>query len=144
MMKKALWIMGSVFAAAIIGIGVWVLVGALQQKGPTNENGYPNGINRTDLTAKSEVEISIHDLSFSPTNIIVKKGTTVTWVNRESVAHSVVAFDDTNAGDLPTRSRETRMGKGDTYKITFNQIGTFEYQCGVHSFMRGSVQVVAE
>lgn len=144
MMKRALWIMGSVFAAAIVGIGIWVLVGALQQKGPTNENGYPNGINRTDLTGETNPQIHIRDLSFSPTSVIVKKGTTVTWVNDETVAHSIIAADNSNVGDLPTRGRETRMGKGDSYKLTFNTVGTFDYECGVHSFMRGSVQVVAE
>ncbi len=144
MMKKALWIMGSVFGAAFVGIGIWVLVGALSQKGPTNEDGYPQGVNRTDLTAQANPQVTIRDLSFSPSNIIVKKGSTVTWVNGESLAHSIVATDDSNAGDLPTKARETRMGKGDTLKLTFNKVGVFEYVCGVHSFMRGSVQVVAE
>ena len=144
MMKKALWIMGSVFAAAFVGIGVWVLVGAFQQKGATNENPYPNGINRTDLTAQENPVITIRDLSFNPTNVTVKQGTTIKWVNNDGVPHSIVAEDAANTGGLPTKQRETRLGKGDTFSVTFNELGTFNYGCGVHTFMHGSVQVVAE
>lgn len=139
-MKKAIWIMVGTFAAIAIGIAAWVVIGALTQKGATNEVTQPKAVERTDLTAEQSPQVIIKDLSFTPPNIKVKSGTTVTWVNKDTMNHSVIAEESTNTGDLPTQ--DVLFGKNETFTVTFKKVGTFKYMCGPHAFMHGSVEVV--
>lgn len=81
-------------------------------------------------------EVSIEDMAFSPAFITVKKGTTVTWTNKDNTQHNVAPDTETNefkAGDL--------LSKGDSYKVTFNTPGTYSYHCTSHPSMKGSVTV---
>jgi plastocyanin len=95
----------------------------------------------TDMTTSQEAAVVMSDLSFKPAKIKVKKGTTVTWTNNDTIAHNVVAADSGNTGGLPTSS--ATFGRGGTFSFTFNNVGTFEYMCTPHkAFMRGSVQVI--
>jgi len=63
--------------------------------------------------------------------LIIKKGTTVTWVNQEDTAHTVsgTIFD---SGTIL---------KGITFSHTFDTEGTFDYICNIHPSMTGSVVV---
>lgn len=79
--------------------------------------------------------VSITGSSFSPANLTVAKGTTVTWTNNDSVQHTVT-------GDNGGPNTPNRMNPGDTYQFTFNTAGSFPYHCEVHgSSMSGTVTV---
>ncbi len=84
-------------------------------------------------TTPSTNTVTIKNLSFKPDFITVPVGTTITWVNDDSVSHAVVS--DTGVWD------SNSMGKGDTFRFTFNQAGTFTYHCRPHAFMTGKVVV---
>ena len=77
--------------------------------------------------------MNINNFMFDPASITIKVGTTVTWTNQESATHSVVASD----GSWESPSLNT----GDTFSHTFDKAGTFEYVCGFHSRMMGTVIV---
>jgi amicyanin len=77
--------------------------------------------------------VEIKGLAFNPDNITIAKGTTVTWINRDSVEHTVTG--DGNDLDSPI------LSQGQTYNFTFNETGTFEYQCHIHPTMKGKVIV---
>jgi plastocyanin len=80
-------------------------------------------------------KITITNYAFSPSNITVTKGTTVTWTNKDAVAHTVTETDGKNgpkSGDL---------NQNQTYSFTFNQVGTFKYDCSLHPYMTGTVTV---
>ena len=83
----------------------------------------------TNVTDKNTV--NIQNFSFQPSNIIVKKGETVTWVNKDSATHNIKG-DNFTSGSL---------GNGATYKNTFNVTGVFNYICSVHPSMKGTVTV---
>ena len=91
----------------------------------------------TNTTAPSATsEVSIEDMAFTQASITVKKGTTVTWTNKDSVQHSVAPDSETSEfkeGDL--------LSKGQSYKVTFNTPGTYSYHCTPHPSMKGSVTV---
>lgn len=98
----------------------------------TNMNG-SNSVASSTPTATNSV--AIQNFAFSPTAITVKKGTTVTWTNKDSTAHTVTETDGQNgpkSGDL---------AQGATYTFTFNTAGTFHYHCAIHSEMTGTVTV---
>jgi predicted lipoprotein with Yx(FWY)xxD motif len=86
------------------------------------------------VTAGSKVSATIENFTFNPGVLKVHKGTTVTWTNNDSAAHTVTsgssAFD---SGALKN---------GATFSFTFNDTGTFAYHCKFHSDMTATVIVV--
>src|SRR5256885_6338339 len=71
---------------------------------------------------------------FSPPNFTVKIGETVTWVNKDTVTHTVTS-DGSNvfeSGFMPT---------GSTFRFTFTQAATYPYYCTVHPYMKGTIVV---
>ena len=71
---------------------------------------------------------------FEPAVITVKPGTTVTWENKDDFPHNVKLMDD--GSDV----QDLRIGG--TTTITFDEPGTFYYQCTLHpTQMKGKVIV---
>ena len=81
-------------------------------------------------------KVAIQNFAFTPSSITVKVGTTVTWTNSDSVAHTVTA--DTSSSDGPASGS---LASGDTYSFTFKKAGTYAYHCAVHPHMTGTVIV---
>lgn len=77
--------------------------------------------------------VSIHNFAFSPANIRVKTGTTVTWTNQDQDSHTVTA----NPGPFHSKALAT----GDKFKFTFTKAGTYHYLCTIHPFMVAVVVV---
>lgn len=75
--------------------------------------------------------ILIREYKFVPDLLIVKRGTTVTWINSDTVLHAVVS-KTFSSSTIPTK---------DNYQFTFNQKGTYDYICGLHPSMIGTVIV---
>jgi plastocyanin len=89
----------------------------------------------TSSTTSTSNAVTIQNFAFSPASITVKKGTTVTWTNQDSTAHTVTETDGQTgpaSGDL---------GTGKSYSFTFNTAGTFKYHCSIHTNMTGTVTV---
>ncbi len=66
----------------------------------------------------------------------VKKGTTVTWTNEDNAKHDVTP--DMETADFKTSEL---FGKGETYSVTFNTVGTYSYLCSPHPYMKGTIEV---
>jgi plastocyanin len=77
--------------------------------------------------------VEIKDFAFSPATLEVAVGTTVTWTNKDSVSHTIVS--QTNIFQSGT------MSEGDTFSYTFKDKGSFDYHCGIHPSMKGTVTV---
>lgn len=93
---------------------------------------------RSDQTKQTANQVYITDYTFSPEVIKVKKGTTVVWVNQDIAAHTVESSNDQNAGQFKASSL---LEKGQRHSVTFDTAGTFNYFCGPHPYMKGSVEV---
>lgn len=93
-------------------------------------SGCTSGPN-TQIQPANTVEIK--GLAFNPDNITIAKRVTVTWTNYDSVEHTVTG--DGNDIDSPI------LRQGQSYSFTFNETGTFEYQCHIHPNMKGKVIV---
>ena len=76
-------------------------------------------------------EVDISGFAFVPATITIPAGTTVTWLNKDSAAHTV-----SSRGDMFDSGR---MPKGATFGYTFDQSGTFEYYCTIHPAMIGKI-----
>ena len=79
--------------------------------------------------------VTIANFAFTPASITVKKGTTVTWTNQDSTAHTVT---ETDGQDGP---KSSELGNGQAYSFTYNTAGTFKYHCSIHPDMTGTVTV---
>ncbi len=76
-------------------------------------------------------EVSIEGFTFQPATLTIAPGTTVTWINKDSAAHTVAI-----AG-----TESPRLDKGDSWSYTFDIAGTFDYICGLHPSMKGRIIV---
>jgi plastocyanin len=81
------------------------------------------------------VQALIANLTF-PDTIAVKPGTTITWTNKDSFAHTVTA----NPGQSETFDSKNLNAAG-TFSVTFTKAGTFSYHCNIHPTMTGKVVV---
>ena len=81
----------------------------------------------------NKVDITISGFKFDPATVTVTIGTTVTWTNRDSANHTVVADD----GSWKSPSLAT----GDTFSYTFDKAGTYTYICSIHPAMKGTITV---
>lgn len=72
---------------------------------------------------------------FQPKDLEVAVGTQVTWTNDSDAAHTVTADDDSFTS--------VELGEGETYSRTFDTAGTFAYHCEIHTYMTGTVTVLA-
>ena len=131
----------AIIAVLVIASGGY----ALMKNSDDNSNKTPNQTAMKDMSdsaASSEETkpvatdvVKISDFAFSPANITVKKGDTVTWTNEDNVAHTVTESDDRDG------PKSDDLQKGDTYTFTFNDVGTFKYKCSLHPSMTGTVTV---
>lgn len=94
----------------------------------------------TDKTEVNEVQVSIKNFQYAPSNITVKKGTTVVWTNEDGTGHNVVSNSDAPAGGPPTAA--PLLGKNQQFTFTYDVVGTFGYHCTPHPNMTGQVTVI--
>jgi plastocyanin len=82
-------------------------------------------------TAGSATSVRITRFAFSPQELTVAPGTTVTWTNQDEAPHTVTG------GELASPGMDT----GDRYEHAFVRPGDYPYVCAVHPFMTGVVHV---
>lgn len=79
------------------------------------------------------ISVTIDNFSFTPKEITVSKGTTVTWINNDDVPHTVVSTDK--------KFRSKALDTDEKFSFTFSDSGTYAYFCSVHPVMTGKVIV---
>ncbi|MDH3203633.1 MAG: plastocyanin/azurin family copper-binding protein, partial [Nitrosopumilus sp.] len=91
----------------------------------------PNGAGISNCETKDDC--------FSPHDIAIPVGATVTWNNDDIAAHTVTS-GNINAGS--TGVFDSRLFTfGSTFEFTFNDSGTYDYFCNVHPSMVGIIHV---
>ena len=110
----------------IAGLAAVLLVGAVVGLSNTAGGGGP----------AEPGTVEIEGFAFGPDVVTVSAGASVTWTNLDSTAHTV-----TQNGDALLDSPD--IADGDTYEVTFDEAGTYEYFCKFHPAMRASVTVEA-
>ncbi|RJQ13145.1 MAG: amidase [Dehalococcoidia bacterium] len=67
--------------------------------------------------------------------LVVKAGTTVTFVNEDAFAHTTTSDDGSTFDSQPLTPN------GGTFKFTASKTGTFTYACTIHPDMKASITV---
>jgi plastocyanin len=81
----------------------------------------------------TDAKISIDNFTFSPTKLVISKGTEVTWTNKDDIPHTIVLMDGS------TRSKALDTDNAFSYR--FDKAGTYAYICGLHPHMHGQIVV---
>lgn len=87
----------------------------------------------SDFTASARIVVKVVNYEYSPKTLAIKAGTTVLFVNKDVMTHTVTAFDGSFSSPL--------IEPGKSWKHTFKKAGKFKYYCQIHPQMRGIVKV---
>ncbi len=85
--------------------------------------------------AQTLVEIRIEGYKFIPSEVSIRAGDSVRWINREKrTSHSVVFPAE---GGLESE----RLFPEESWERRFEKAGRYEYHCGPHPEMKGLIVV---
>jgi plastocyanin len=112
-----------------LAVALFVAVALLASIG--GEQGDMRGPARSE---NGHAEVVLEKLRFSPQTLSVPVGTTVTWINRDSVPKIVVSAEQ------PLEMRPI-LRAGQAFSRTFAAAGTYSYFCAVHPGITGKIVV---
>jgi plastocyanin len=129
-------------ATGVIGVVIVVIIALFFSNSSTVET-----VDETDLFIKGDVIMPTKvsrpgceetDRCYIPSLIVIEKGKQVTWVNEDSAFHSITSgFYDT-----PTDLFDSgHLDPFESYTLTFDETGTYDYFCTLHPWMKGQVVV---
>jgi plastocyanin len=107
------------------GTGSWGMMGNGHMQ--RMMGGGTNTSNATPSVGTKTEAVAMRDLTFTPGNLQVPVGATVTFTNYDAVPHTATARDGSWDTGL--------LNKGESKAITFDKAGDYEYYCTVHPNM---------
>lgn len=78
-------------------------------------------------------DVNIAGFAFEPKTLTVGPGQSVTWTNTDDSAHRITL--------LKSRERSPLLLKGQSHSQVFAAPGVYEYVCGLHPAVRGTIEV---
>jgi plastocyanin len=129
-----------VYAVSVVAI--FVAGGGLLS---VSAGGWPRKASPTSLSvmtpereeaapAQAPAQVKIDNFAFSPSELKVAAGTTVEWVNRDDIPHTVVSDDKTTF-------KSKALDTDDKFSYTFTKPGIYPYFCSIHPKMTGKIIV---
>jgi len=103
-----------------------------ETEGDTGEEGTPEADTGSASTATSAA-VEIKNFAFNAPTLEIAVGTTVTWTNNDSTAHTV----SQKGGGFESG----KLDPGATFSHTFDTAGSFDYFCQYHANMKGTIVV---
>lgn len=77
--------------------------------------------------------VTIEGFAFSPAELTVAVGDTITFTNNDGAPHTATALE----GSFDTG----RLNRGESGEITLTAAGSFDYKCSFHPAMTGTITV---
>ena len=99
-----------------------------------------NAVSRSEEKMEKKT-VEIENFIFSPKEMTVKKGTTITWVNKDTAPHQIASNPHPLHTSLPELSSGV-LAQGQSYSFTFQKVGTVGYHCNLHPSMQGKITVI--
>jgi plastocyanin len=78
--------------------------------------------------------VTVGDNFFSPSQLTINVGDTVRWVN-------AAGGNQHNVRSMSSAWTPSQTSSSFTFEVIFNQAGTFNYECTIHSGMTGTITV---
>jgi nitrite reductase (NO-forming) len=97
------------------------------------------------VTSGNKVSIVLNaanlgDKSYKPNPLHVEVGDTVTWINDDTLPHTVTYGNPSNPSEKPLFD-SLIIGPKKTFRYTFDKVGEFPYYCAIHPTMTGTIIV---
>jgi len=83
--------------------------------------------------AFADATVTIKNFDYSPMDITIKAGETVTWKNLDGEPHTVVSTDGA--------FRSKALDENDSFSFKFDKPGTYKYICSIHPQMKATITV---
>jgi plastocyanin len=87
--------------------------------------------------------VSIKNVVYSPSVVVVSAGDTVTWTNEEELFPHDVTSGQAGAADMGQRFVSAPLNPGETFSHAFSEPGEYAYVCALHPSMIGTVMVTS-
>lgn len=142
------WVIIYLIIGGIIYAGIYYFF--IAKKGGYNQSGYqnqpatqqtsPTSVTESPTVQQSENTVTLTSSGFSPSNLTIKAGQTIIWVNKSGESATVNSnphpvhtdYPPLNLGDFPN---------GGTLSLTFDKPGTFGYHNHLNPSQRGTITV---
>lgn len=85
------------------------------------------------MASAADHTVNISGFAFSPANLTIAAGDTVTFINLDNAPHTATATN----GAFDTG----RLARNQEQKLTFGGAGSFDYFCEFHPGMTGTITV---
>jgi nitrite reductase (NO-forming) len=103
----------------------------------------PESANEQTVTIVSGASNPNNGISYSPSTLTVKSGSTIVWSNDDSIMHTATSGTP-ELGPSGVFNTGIINGPGKTMEVTINaKPGSYDYYCTLHPYMKGQL-IVAE
>ena len=130
-MKKLSGSKSSLILVAVFLFSMIFLSESCNKSSYNNMTGMTGGTGGTDGPGVNQV--FIQGMAFNPSSVTVSVNTSITWINKDAVNHTVTS--DTGLFDSGT------LATNGTYSYNFTTAGTYSYHCKVHPSMTATIIV---
>ena len=138
-MKRLMYVIAlsaiAVLVFAAIAVAQSVPIGQEPSQNTTNttDTNTTDVQNSTTVPATKTITVDISNHAFDPAQLNIAPGTTVTFVNKDTEAHTATADNELfDTGELKP---------GESTWVFFRGSGTVTYHCELHPDMKGSIVV---
>jgi plastocyanin len=131
-----------IIVLGIIGVIVLLILGLILFSSTQEKNSEePELIVKADVVMPTKVSrpgCEEIDRCYIPSVIVIDSGKQVTWVNEDSAFHSVTS----GFYGEPTELFDSgHLDPFESYTLDFDELGTYDYFCTLHPWMKGQVIV---
>jgi len=107
-------------------VGVINVSNKSSSSGPASANA--TGSTTQGITIKMQPVVGKPgQYEFNPSTVSIKAGTTVNWVDADTMVHNIIGTNPTAVGFINKTAIDTT-----SYSLTFRKPGTYKYECTVH------------
>jgi plastocyanin len=125
-----------IFAAPAAGAAFFDLATGRTAKTAVGNTPRKGVVQRVAASVAGSAKVSIINFAFTPAEITIGPGQSVTWTNDDGAPHGLEYHDGAKGTNL--------LLPGAAFSRRFDQIGTYDYHCPVHPYMTGRVVVRAQ
>ncbi|MGI0056804.1 MAG: cupredoxin domain-containing protein [Nitrosarchaeum sp.] len=138
-MEKKILVIGSIIVM-ITGITLGIMT-VSQNTDFVQDVNEPKIILKGDVVMSSQVSrpgCEKTNSCYTPSKIVIKQGDSVTWMNEDAAFHSVTSgYYNEPSGFFDSEYLDPE----ESFTFIFENIGTYDYFCTLHPWMKGQVIV---
>ncbi len=139
--KLPLLALAAILATATLmlaGASTWMMargdwIGGMNDRMRSMHGGGTDSSSQALSVGGMSEQVDIRDFVFTPGNLRIPAGATVTWVNDDSAPHTATAKD----GSWDTGT----LKKGERGSVRFEKAGDYRYYCVIHPDMEARLRV---